>query len=166
MKTLFTTLVLMILLNPGTTCAQGSIFVKGQVCNGLNHMALRDCHIYVDGKVAGTISNEQGEFEIEIPKKYSAKSLNFSHIGFETYSIPIAEVQDNFIDARLVESPILLTEVVILPEDDRIVDHVIASVRNEFSNEEDMLEAFYEVLLRKDKDQQIIRNVLAANYHE
>jgi hypothetical protein len=162
MKTLITTLALLILLNPATR-AQGSLEIRGQVSNGLNHMAIKNCHIYLDGRVAGTISNEYGEFTIEIPQKYQDRHLNISHVGFETTRIAVSEIDDNFLEVTLIESPILLAEVVISPEKEDIVDTAITSVKNEFQDEEDMITVFYEVLLKRDKNQQILRTVLAKN---
>jgi len=143
--------------------AQESAIIKGQICNGLNHMPLKDCHVYVDGQVAGTISNQYGEFELEIPGRYLGRSLNISYMGFETFSRPIGEISGHFVEAMLMESPIWLNELVITPGNRGIVDHALASVEKKFDNEEDLLQAFYKVLLEKDKDQHILKSVLASN---
>ena len=160
MKTLITTLAMIILLNP-VSRAQGPVVIKGQVTNGMNHMAIKNCHVYLDGQVAGTISNEYGEFTLEIPQLYLDRNLNISHVGFETWVIPVSEIDNNCLEVRLTEAPFLLAEVIVMPEKEEIIDTLIASVRNEFPDEEELLTVFYEVLLKKDKDQQIIRNVLA-----
>lgn len=162
MKTLITTLALIILLIP-VSRAQEPVMIKGQVSNETNHMAIRNCHVYLEGQVAGTITNEYGEFSLEIPPRYLDRKLNISHIGFETRVIPIPEIDTHCLEVKLTESAVLLAEVIIMPEKDDIIDTLIASVRNEFPDEEELLTAFYEVLLKKDKDQQIIRNVLAEN---
>ncbi len=143
--------------------AQESILIKGQVCNGLNHMPLKDCHVYVDGQVAGTISDYYGEFELEIPGNYLDRSLNISFMGFETFSQPIEEITGLFVEAMMMESPIWLNEVVITPGPEGIVDSALASVKNAFGNEEELLQAFYQVLLEKDKDQHVLKSVLASN---
>ena len=143
--------------------AQETIFIKGQICNGMNHMPLKDCHVYLDGQVAGTISNRYGEFELEIPGKYLDRSLHISYVGFETFYKPIGEITDRFVEVMMMESPIVLDEVVITPGPEGIVDTAIASVKNAFDDEEDLLQAFYKVLLEKDKDQHILKSVLASN---
>ena len=163
MKTIITTLAILIMLNAGAR-GQESVRIRGQICNGINHSAMKDCHVYVDGKVTGTISDQHGEFSIEIPLQYLDRNLNVSHVGFEVISTPISEIRNTFVEVKMMESPIWLTEVTIVPDEKGIVDDAIASVRDEFSDETDMLTAFYEVLLMKDKDQLIIKNVLAGNY--
>lgn len=156
---------MIILLNP-VSHAQGPVVIKGQVTNGMNHMAIKNCHVYLEGKVAGTITNEYGEFSIEIPQQYLDRKLNVSHVGFETWVIPISEIDTHCLEVKLTESAVLLAEVIIMPEKEEIIDTLIASIRKEFPGEEELLTAFYEVLLKKDKDQQIIRNVLAENSQE
>ena len=162
MKTLFTTIALLILITIGLR-AQESIKLKGQICNGINHMALRDCHIYVDGKVAGTISNFNGEFELQIPEKYLGRSLNISHVGFETFKQPISKMNGDFLEVHLMETAIELVEVVVVPNDEEIVDNAILSVENEFQNQEELIQAFYKVLLKKDKDHRVLNSVLSSN---
>lgn len=143
--------------------AQEPAIIKGQICNGLNHMPLKDCHVYVDGQVAGTVSNHYGEFELEIPAKYLDRSLYISYMGFETYEQPIREITGNFVHAMMLESPIWLDELVITPGRTGIIQNALASVKDKFENEEDLLQAFYEVLLEKDEDQHILKSVLASN---
>lgn len=143
--------------------AQETTIIKGQICNGMNHMPLKDCHVYLDGQVAGTISNRYGEFELEIPGKYLDRSLHISYVGFETFNKPIGEITDHFVEVMMMESPIVLDEVVITPGTEGIVDTAIASVKNAFDDEEDLLQAFYKVLLEKDKDQHILKSVMASN---
>lgn len=165
MKAIITTTLLTIFATFSLQ-AQESTLIKGQVCNGLNHMPLKDCHVYVDGQVAGTISNLYGEFELEIPGIYRDRSLYISYMGFETFTQPITEITDNFVEATLMETAICLDEIVITPGPEGIVDMTLDSVKNEFENEEDLLHAFYKVLLEKDKDQHILKSVLASNKTE
>jgi hypothetical protein len=165
MKAIITTTVLIMLAVLGLQ-AQESTIIKGQVCNGLNHMPLKDCHVYVDGQVAGTLSNRYGEFELKIPGKYLDRSLYISYVGFETFSQPIREIGEKDLDVMMVESPIWLDEVIISSDYEEIVKIALDSVRNRFDNEEDLLQAFYEVLLEKDKDQHILMSVMASSKTE
>ena len=143
--------------------AQEPVIIKGQICNGVNHMPMKDCHVYVDGQVAGTISNYYGEFELEIPSRYLDRSLYISFMGFETYKQPIQEITGSYVNAMMMESPIWLDELVITPGRTGIIQNALASVKDNFDNEEDLLQAFYEVLLEKDEDQHVLKSVLASN---
>jgi hypothetical protein len=164
MKTIFTTIVLIILITAGVR-AQQQHTIRGQICNRLNHMALQDCHVYVDGKVAGTISNQYGEFELRIPEKYKERSLLISHVGFETFNTPIPEITGDYMEVYLEEESIELAEIVIRPYDEDIVDSAILSVENEFRNEDELIQAFYKVLLKKDKDHRVLKSVLTSDYN-
>ncbi len=160
MKTLI--ICILFILLPLTHRAQDNLCIKGQITNGFNHMPLEDCHIYVDGQVTGTISNRYGEFDLEIPSEYQNRSINISYVGFETYCIPISEIQNNFLEVALMEEPICLDEIAIKPDYD-FIEEAIISVKNEFTSEEDLLKAFYHALLKKDIDQTVIRTLLLSN---
>jgi len=165
MKAIITTTLLMMLITFGLH-AQEPAIIRGQICNGLNHMPLKDCHVYVDGQVTGTISNQYGEFELEIPDKYLDRSLYISYVGFETFEQPIREITGNYVQAMLRESPIELEEIVITPGHTGIIQNALASVKDNFDDEEDLMQAFYKVLLEKDEDQHILKRVLASNKTE
>jgi hypothetical protein len=164
MKSLVTTIILIILIFSGIR-AQQPLTIRGQICNCLNHSALRDCHVYVDGKVAGTISNRYGEFELQIPEKYRERSLHISHVGFETFTIPISEINGEYLEVNLEESAVLLAEIIIRPDKEEIIDTAILSVENEFRNEDELIQAFYKVLLKKDKDQRVLKRILTSEYN-
>jgi len=157
MKTLI--ICLLIFLSPIALRAQDQLCIKGQISNGYNHMPLEDCHIYVDGLVAGTISNRYGEFDLPIPIEYLNRTINISYVGFETHSVPISEIRNNYLEVALMEESICLDEIVIMPDYD-IIDEAILSVRNEFESEEDLLQAFYQSLLEIDRNQSVIRSLL------
>jgi hypothetical protein len=128
-------------------------------------MALRDCHVYVDGKVAGTISNRNGEFQLQIPEKYKDRTLIISHVGFETFKTPIPELTGDYMEVYLEEETIELAEIVIRPCNEDIADNAILSVMNEFQNEDELIQAFYKVLLKKDKNHRVLKSVLTSEYN-
>ena len=63
----------------------------------------------------GTITNQDGEFQLKAPDSLLHHTVRFSHIGFENREIELALLKDNFINLGLNPSVIPLQEVVVSP---------------------------------------------------
>lgn len=51
-------------------------------------------NIGIENKGVGTVSDENGVFELNIPENFENSILTFSHLGYEKYTINISEIQE------------------------------------------------------------------------
>jgi len=90
-----------------------NINIKGKIVDK-NNVSVPLVNIYIKNTTIGVISNKDGNFEINIPKKYANTTLVFSAMSFETKEINIAELKnDTFITVKLKPRTIVLDEVVL-----------------------------------------------------
>ena len=72
----------------------------------------------------GTITNENGRFEIEIPNVHLNKALTVSHIGYETLKLKIDSLSKcDHVIIKLREKVYLLEEVVLTSKKPRIKEY-------------------------------------------
>jgi hypothetical protein len=102
--------------------------------------------IRVSQSVYGTITNEEGEFQLELPWFNAQDTLIVSRMGFESYSAPILSIHGKQITISLKESPIQLKEITIrgrslLPEE--IIDKAYAVMKKKYGVAPVEYSAFY-----------------------
>lgn len=119
-------------LLPALLFGQESLVIKGQVTDSWTHDPIMDCHVYVSNQTIGTITDEMGNFEIEIPKCYMTQCLIISHVGYEKGIIIIHEIGNEELEVELEDRGITLAEIVITPDYNWIIYKTILDpyVRN------------------------------------
>ena len=91
--------------------------ISGKVVNANSNKAIPYVNIGIPETTIGSLSNEDGSFQLTIPEKYHDKNLIFSSVSFERKSISIialSQESDNIV--RLQKSITELREVVIYAE--------------------------------------------------
>lgn len=66
--------------------------IQGLIVDSINQTPVDYANIGIEGKNLGTVSNDSGEFELEMPDKYLNDSLTFSRIGYATKKIRVGEL--------------------------------------------------------------------------
>lgn len=100
-----------------------------------NNTPIPYVNIFIKNTPIGTISNEDGMFEIKIPQNYLDKIVVLSSIGFKTKEIPIHKFQ-NLTTIQLEIETILLEEVLIGKKlsAEQIVQKAFDNYYNNFPN--------------------------------
>jgi len=97
------------------------IIIEGDIQNSKNLEPLAYVNIGIVNKDIGTTSNENGEFELNIPIKFTGDSLTFSYVGFETLTVSITKLlDDKKIEINLLEKLKLLDEVILISKKPKI----------------------------------------------
>ncbi len=86
---------------------------KGIIRNSENHKIIPYVNIGISKKNIGTISNEEGKFELEIPLDLENDTITFSSIGYKSKSIPVKLLLTNLKLRPFIE---LLPEIIELKE--------------------------------------------------
>lgn len=103
-------LVALLILIPGFLFSQ-SITVKGKVTNGESNEPLVGVNIYLKNRTIGTITNNEGEFEIKINSE-PPFDLVFSIIGYRHEEITVYQSEQD-LSVELQEEVILGQEIVV-----------------------------------------------------
>lgn len=109
--------ILAIFLLPVLACGQETLVFRGQVTDALTNEPLADSHIYVSCQNHAAISDENGYFELEVPKCYMTQCLIVSYMGYDSYKVPIHNISNHQLTVELEPGVITLAELVITPDD-------------------------------------------------
>ena len=102
--------VILVLVGGATALAQST--VTGTVKDGTSSETLAGVNIIVKGRVAGTISDTNGQFNLKVSQS-PPFILSFSFIGFKTQEIEIKDANTTGLDLVMEEQLLLGQEVVI-----------------------------------------------------
>jgi len=111
MKHLF--LLMMLFLSLGFSCqAQEEQILKGRVLDDETQTPLPYSNILVLHKNIGTISNEKGDFSLDITELSATDTLSFQYIGYKTKKLVLGNL-DSISNITLKENLINLSEVFV-----------------------------------------------------
>jgi iron complex outermembrane recepter protein len=94
------------------TMAFAQTTISGKVKDGGTGGALAGVNITVKGRVIGTISNSDGNFNLSVNQSPPV-TLTFSFIGFSTQEIEITDANTTGLEITMAESTLLGQEIVI-----------------------------------------------------
>ncbi len=103
----------------------GSVLARGQTYNGFvldeeTHLPIPFVNIGIVNRNVGTVSSENGAFEIRLDAKYDTDSLRFSSIGYASHTFLTRDFKHRFSSGdgtiSLIPKPITLQDVVITAE--------------------------------------------------
>ena len=98
---------------------------KGKVVSTNDKIAIAYVNIGIVGKDVGTVSNNNGEFSIELLDLYNNDSLRFSILGYKTKSFKVADFKKQFANNEItipLETKLMeLKTVVIKPQITKII---------------------------------------------
>ncbi len=107
-----TILVLFALIAPLFCCAQ--IGLSGIVRTEKTNQPIENCHVYINEHL-GTVTDENGEFKLVFPEKFSGSELHVSHIGYKTYAVQTNDFKNKG-TIVLEQAIIVLDEIVVRPD--------------------------------------------------
>ena len=87
--------------------------ISGTVLDAGSGELLPYVHIGIKNTARGTISRDDGSFQLDMTGLQQEQPVYFSMLGYEEYSIPIAKLRDKKVQIRLEPSSISLSEVTV-----------------------------------------------------
>lgn len=109
---LTSSLAILLLVNT-QLISQDKIHISGKITDNQSNKVIEFANIGIEGKSIGTISNENGEFELIISKNLKQNFLVVSYIGYKSYKVKISEIENKFIKVKLEADDIEIEEVVV-----------------------------------------------------
>lgn len=115
MKTILS--ITLVLLSFQIWAQDTKLIITGKIIDANNKESVPFANIGIEGKAIGTVSNEQGTFELHLPFKYQQEQLSISCIGYETYSTAITDIPNRqAFNVFLRPKAYLLNEFTVRPE--------------------------------------------------
>lgn len=99
-------------LEPESVAYQSGLHLQGKVAS--SETPLEYASISVSNTSLGTFTDEEGNFDIEIPSDYLEEDLIIHFLGFEDAVYNIKESTDEFLLVSMTESPFVIEEVEIV----------------------------------------------------
>ncbi len=130
---------------------QDSYFtVAGSVKDKLTRKPLEFVTISVVNRNIGTVTNEDGNFTIKIPKSINAEFVEFSHIGYLTFRIPVKGADIAKADVLLTPYANPLNPVIITGWDARyLMQEAVNKIGDNYSSSPSLLTGFYRETVQK-----------------
>lgn len=151
------------------TVQEKLITIKGSVSDRKEKEPIPFCTIAILGTGLGTVSNNDGNFQIKIPPRYLKDTLRLSCIGYFPYDIPLSTINDSVLNIALEKTYFHLKTVEIVHYQPAVLlqkffDNIFRNYENNYT----LLTTFYrEIILENEKYTDVseaVLNVLKAPY--
>lgn len=127
---------------------------KGKVIDSETGAPLVFVSVAVKETNVATVTNIDGEFSIKVYKTQVSRNLEVSFLGYSNKIVPLDELREdgyrNVIE--LTPAPIPIKEIIVKPIDpEHIVRNAIGRIGRNYSNEANLMTAFYRETIRKNR---------------
>lgn len=102
--------------------------IQGQTINRSDNKPIPFANIGIENTPVGTLSNEDGSFQIVVPSKYESDTILFSALGFERKSIAVLHLNPNEVHMiSLQEKPITLKPVFVSAKKEKTKSYALGN---------------------------------------
>jgi len=125
---------------------------KGRVVDSETRAPLVFVSVAVKETNVATVTNIDGEFSIKVYETQVSKNLEVSYLGYTNKIVPLDELrEDGYRNViALTPAPIPIKEIIVKPIDPEfIVRNAIGRIGRNFTNEANLMTAFYRETIRK-----------------
>jgi len=126
--------------------AQNFIRVSGRVTDALKAVPLPFASIAVANSNLGTVTNDEGAFQMNIPSANINEYLLFTYLGYQTRKIAITEMTGHEVSIGLQPKPLELSEVEILgltPQE--VIRRAVENIPSNYGKDSLILTAYIRV---------------------
>jgi len=128
--------------------------LKGIVLDADDGEGVSFAHVGIVNKAVGTVTNENGEFVLNLASYHLEDTLGVSAIGFNTYEFPVKNcITLDFLTIQLQPVTTMLQEMVISDSKitgRRVLQKAIAQIPKNYANTPFQLDGYYRDYMKKD----------------
>ncbi|MCX6260383.1 MAG: carboxypeptidase-like regulatory domain-containing protein [Bacteroidia bacterium] len=127
---------------------------KGKVVDAETGNPLVFASVAVKETNVATITNIDGEFLIKITETQTSKNLEVTFLGYKNKTVPLTDLrEDGYKNViSMTSAPIPIKEIIVKPIDPEvIVRNAIGRIGRNFTNEPNLMTAFYRETIRKNR---------------
>lgn len=100
---------------PLSIYAQAFLEISGKVNAQGTQEPLDGCHVYIHEDF-GTITDEEGNFQIKIPYALANDQLRVTYMGYKEFVTSVYDLDGGFLEVNLEEDAIMLESVVVVAD--------------------------------------------------
>lgn len=132
---------------PGTSFTE----YKGKVVNSRNQEPLSAVYLAVENSNISTVTNNDGEFSLKVPKQDEDVNVLVSHLGFRSQRLPLSFFARDNVVIELQESLEELEEVAILTYTDPValVKNMLENRGSNYFTEPTTMTGFYREAIKR-----------------
>jgi hypothetical protein len=133
---------------------QASLTFRGKIVDAETGVPLVFASVAVKETNVATVTNIDGEFLIKIGDTQTARNLEVTFLGYKTKIVPLTDLKENGYKnvIQLSQAPIPIKEIIVKPIDpENIVRSAISKIGKNYSNEPNLMTAFYRETIRKNR---------------
>jgi len=118
--------------------------ISGTVLDKMGQSTIPYCSVSLEGTGIGTITNNNGKFQLRIPDSIASDKLHVSHIGYESQRVPIAFIGNHSSNIYLQPRVVPIQEVIFrLVNPKKIVKEAVDSRNRLYFEKPSYLTSFY-----------------------
>ncbi|MDR1717357.1 MAG: carboxypeptidase-like regulatory domain-containing protein [Prevotella sp.] len=135
-------------------CSQGRT-IRGNIIDESNNRSIPNISVFLKKIHIGTISDQNGNFILNIPGKYINEYLYFTGISYNGDSLLIRDIKSP-VTIKLSPETYLLSEVYIIPDSTllTLLQKAYNRIPNNYPNMPTLYEGFYRESVQNEKEQQ------------
>ncbi len=134
---------------------QELIYLSGKILDGGNSQPLPFTQISVKNSALGTVTNDEGQFQLYLPCKFHNDTLLIAFLGYETQRKRISDLKGQYTEINLESKVLQLSEVEIVgltPQE--VIRRAVANIPANYGADSLILTAFI-------RSQKFVNNKLA-----
>jgi hypothetical protein len=139
--------------------------IRGRVLDKSDRQPLPYSSIYLSGKAIGTVTNDNGQFQLKLPSKYLADTIIVSCIGYKRIKAPVSSFLDEAKDYLLKPDVVSIQEVIIRKISPvNLLQSATAEVDENYPDKPAILNSFYREMIKKGNRYMMVSEALLENY--
>lgn len=149
-------------VTPLTSPEKTPYVIKGMAYDRVSKEVISYASVGVSGTSIGTVTNQNGQFQLIVPDSLSHLSVKLSHVGYESSEYKISALNGKHIDFYLEPKVIPLQEVIVRAVNPvQVLNRMIENRKLNYSSRPVYLTTFYrEAIEHKNKKLDITESVL------
>ena len=140
----------LLIFAPVSMFAQGNFEISGKVIDIMTNQPLFESHVYLNDNY-GVLTDDNGLFKLEVPAGSENEKLHISYVGYETYAIPMKDINEDFLKVGLIEEIVMLEEVVVYSNPWNQFKEIVKDISSNYETKEE----FYADLFKELKEVEI-----------
>lgn|GEM_PF-2712976 len=159
--------LLTMLLFASHSYAQKNITIEATIVDLVTGEALPFTNVIIENTSIGTISNEEGVFELTISAKYAQSNVIFSFMGYQNKSVPVAKFKDPRQKVYIESASTPLDEIVVEVKNkyQEYIGEALQKIPSHYANEPVYLDAYYRELTQIDGNYTKFTDAAATLYY-
>jgi hypothetical protein len=139
--------------------------IRGRVLDKSDKQPLPYSSVYLSGKAIGTVTNDNGQFQLKLPSKYLADTIIVSSIGYKRIKAPVSTFLNEEKDYLLKPDVISIQEVIIRKISPvNLLQSATEAVDENYPGRPAILTSFYREMIKKGSRYMMVSEAILENY--